>query len=366
MEENRYLTEQIITYIGNKRQLLSFINEEILEIKKALGLEKITCMDLFSGSGVVARLMKQHSCKLYANDLELYSYILNDCYLHNIHDFNQDKYNEYKQMLEDNLSDGLIEGIISKNYAPKNSEKIALGERVFYTRENALRIDTIRFYIDKIEESYRKFFLAPLLCEASIHVNTAGIFKGFYKDPTTKIGKFGGAGENALQRIMGRIELKKPILSRFNCESFIYQSEANQLVKKLPHIDLVYIDPPYNQHPYGSNYFMLNIIANNSMPKEISSVSGIPESWNRSDYNKKAKALTAFDDLIKNLDTKYAIISYNSEGFISFNEMRNLLEQYGKVKIKTINYNTYKGSRNLHGRNLYVSEYLFVLQKEKV
>lgn len=366
MKEINYLSEQLITYIGNKRQLLTFINAEILAIKKSLGLEKIACMDLFSGSGVVARLLKQHAYKLYANDLELYSYILNDCFLHNIDDFNQDKYNEYKQMLEDNLSDGLIEGIISKNYAPKDSRKIELGERAFYTRENALRIDTIRFYIDEIEESYRKFFLAPLLCEASIHVNTAGVFKGFYKDPATKIGKFGGAGENALQRIMGRIELKKPILSCFNCEHFVYQSDANQLVRKLPHMDLVYIDPPYNQHPYGSNYFMLNLIAENSMPEEISSVSGIPESWNRSDYNKKAKALKSFEDLIQNLDAKYAIISYNSEGFISFNEMKSLLQKYGKVKIKTINYNAYKGARNLHNRNLYVSEYLFVLQKEKI
>ena len=40
-------------------------------------------------------------------------------------------------------------------------------------------------------------------------------------------------------------------------------------------LDLVYLDPPYNQHPYGSNYFMLNVIANNQTTK-ISKVSGIP------------------------------------------------------------------------------------------
>ena len=46
-------------------------------------------LDLFSGSGSVARLMKQHSSFLYANDIEEYSYILNTCYLANKKEFNK-------------------------------------------------------------------------------------------------------------------------------------------------------------------------------------------------------------------------------------------------------------------------------------
>ena len=48
-----------------------------------------------------------------------------------------------------------------------------------------VKIDTIRKAIDSVPESYKKFFLAPLLYEASVHTNTSGVFKGFYKDKNT-------------------------------------------------------------------------------------------------------------------------------------------------------------------------------------
>ena len=63
------------------------------------------------------------------------------------------------------------------------------------------------------------------------------------------------------------------------------------------------------------------------------------------------------------LRAKFVIISYNSEGFISFGEMFHMLEKYGKVKTVEIAYNTFRGSRNLRNRDIHVSEYLFVLEK---
>ena len=364
MEDEKFLSKQIITYIGNKRGLLKEINEELVLIKERLQVKKLDCADLFSGSGVVARLLKQHARVLYVNDLEEYSRIINECYLSNNSEFDFISYGFYKEHIREKMRRGLIEGIIARNYAPLDDENIQFGERVFYTRKNAMRIDTIREEIEKLPLDKQKYFLAPLLYEASVHVNTAGIFKGFYKDVKTGIGKYGGTAENALTRIKGEIELPLPILSEFECECKIYQQDTNELVKLLPHIDVAYIDPPYNQHPYGSNYFMLNLIVKNKIEGGISRVSGIPNNWNRSEYNKKAKAIIAFEDLIKNLDAKYAIISYNSEGFIRFSEMEEMLKKYGNVRIREISYNTYRGSRNLKNRDLYVSEYLFVLQKE--
>ena len=70
------------------------------------------------------------------------------------------------------------------------------------------------------------------------------------------------------------------------------------------------------------------------------------------------------EQIIAALDTKYAIISYNSEGFISFDQMVKMLQKYGEVKTVEINYNTFRGSRNLQNRSIHVSEYLFVLKKQ--
>lgn len=363
--KDKYYTKQIITYLGNKRSLLREIEPMIIKVKKKLNKEKLITADLFSGSGVVSRLLKKHSSLVIANDLEKYSKLINECFLANKSDFDADEFNKMLIKLNKRIIEEPIEGIIAKNYAPKNDNNIQKNERVFYTRENAIYIDSFRYHIDKIiPENLKKYFLALLITEASIHVNTSGVFKGFYKDKDTGIGKFGGTDENALSRIKSKIIIEEPVLANDESEYLIYQADAIKLSKILQETDLVYLDPPYNQHPYGSNYFMLNIIIDNEVPRETSKVSGIPSNWNRSPFNKKAEALTSMEKIVRNLKTKYIIVSYNNEGFILFDEMENMLKKYGNVESKQIKYNTFRGSRNLNGRDTHTQEYLFLLEKE--
>lgn len=365
-EENKdFLTTQIITYLGNKRSLIGKIEKEVEEIENKLGKKKLVCADLFSGSGIVARMLKKHSSKLIVNDLENYSSLINSCYLINKKDYPAEICAELRKEIENRCTKRKYPGIITENYAPQDDDNILRGERVFYTHENAVLIDTFRKLIDDVveEENLKKFFLAPLVTEASIHVNTSGVFKGFYKDKNTGIGCFGAAGKNALTRIFGKIELKEPVLSNFNSSLKIYQKDTVELSKELKNLDIAYLDPPYNQHPYGSNYFMLNLIIKNKLDVEVSKVSGITQDWNRSAFNKPYSALKSMEEIIANLSSKFAIISYNSEGFISFNEMSEMLKKYGKVKTVEITYNTFRGSRNLRSRDIHVSEYLFVLEK---
>lgn len=362
MENKNFLTDQIITYIGNKRKLLNDIDLEVEHILKELNIQKGNLCDLFSGSGVVARSLKRYSNVLYVNDLEKYSCIINDCYLTNKNEFDETIYKSYLNKI---LNFPKTEGIITKNYAPKDDNNIKYGERVFYTHDNAVIIDTIRTAINEcVPDEYKKFYLAPLLYESSIHTNTSGIFKGFYKSKETGIGKFGGDGKNSLSRICGKISLKKPIFSNYDCDKIILNDDANNVARKLKNLDIAYLDPPYNQHPYSSNYFMLNTIVENKISDNLSKVSGIPDNWNKSSYNKKTDALKSFDDLISNLDSKYMIISYNNEGIISYDDMCSMLSKYGTVEINNIEYNTFKGSRNLKKRDRHTIEYLFVLKKD--
>lgn len=366
IEENKdFLTTQIITYLGNKRSLIGKIEKEIELISRKLGIEKLVCADLFSGSGIVARMLKKRSSKLIVNDLENYSSVINSCYLINKKDFSREECEYLRKKIEESCRLEKLPGIISMNYAPQDDNNIKKGERVFYTHQNAVLIDTYRTLIDKIvpDENLKKFFLAPLITEASIHVNTSGVFKGFYKDKNTGIGCFGAAGKNALARIFGKIELKEPVFSNFESELEIYQKDAVLLSKELKNLDVAYLDPPYNQHPYGSNYFMLNLILKNKLDVEISKISGITQDWNRSAFNKPYSALKSMEEIVSNLNSKFIIISYNSEGFISFDEMSEMLKKYGKLKTIEITYNTFRGSRNLRSRDIHVSEYLFVLEK---
>lgn len=366
IEENpKYLTSQLITYLGNKRSLLDFIGHGIVHAQRRLDSKKIKTFDVFSGSGVVARYMKQFSSLVIANDLEKYSYICNCCYLTNVSEFDFEQYNSLYQELQMRIeSGGLIEGLIRQMYAPIDESKISGDDRVFYTVRNAMYIDTVRKFVNDIPDKMRAYFLAPLLAEASIHSNTSGVFKGFYKNSETGIGQFGGTQKNALKRILGKIELQQPILSNFFCDYVCYNQDANKLVKEIQEVDLAYIDPPYNQHPYGSNYFMLNLIIDYSKPEEVSKVSGIPRNWNKSLYNNKHSAYPTFKQLIEDINAKFVIVSFNSEGYISSHDMKQLLSKLGTVMVLEVKYNTFRGCRNLQNRDVHVKEYLYLLEKK--
>lgn len=364
-ENKAFLSEQIITYIGNKRSLLTFIDNAVHIVLSELKKDKIDTFDVFSGSGIVSRFFKQYSNSLYVNDLEDYCKTINKCYLMNYSEFSQEKLNVWFNWLNSKLGNKQLrnDGFIYKLYAPQNDNTIKEGERVFFTTRNAKFIDTARWYLNKIPEPYKTLLLGPLIFEASTKNNTSGVFKGFYKNSNTNIGQFGGNGKNALQRILADIEIKKPVISNYECDVFIYQGNSNDICKNIPHVDLAYVDPPYNQHPYSSNYFMLNLINNYREPKDISIVSGIPSDWNKSMYNKKKSSLEALYDLCSNLNAEYILISYNSDGFIKYDDMINMLNEFGNVRVFDRNYNVFRACRNLHERDIHVTEYLFLLHK---
>ena len=363
-EETAYLSQQIITCLGNKRALLAPILRTVEYVKEQLGKNKISCLDLFSGSGIVSRALKAHATDLFSNDVEPYARVISECYLANPSDVEGNRmlalYNELRKRVEDELSPGFVTHL----YAPKNDDEIQPGERVFYTRRNAMYLDTARRLIDEVVPGRMKpFFIAPLLYEASVHTNTSGVFKGFYKNKRG-IGQFGGTGRNALGRIMADIKLQLPVLSHFETRNHIYRQDARDLQVHLPVLDFAYLDPPYNQHPYGSNYFMLNLLTDYREPREISSVSGIPRDWNRSVFNKAPLARTAIFETIASCPAKFILLSYNSEGFVPQEELRDFMESLGELSVMETFYPTFRASRNLSKRPLRVCERFFLLKRK--
>ena len=154
-----------------------------------------------------------------------------------------------------------------------------------------------------------------------------------------------------------------PVLSRFDCDSIIHQEDANTLADKLDEVDLAYLDPPYNQHPYGSNYFMLNLLLDYREPKVISRVSGIPADWQRSAYNRRAAAADALHDLLEHTQASHILISYNDEGFLTREHFEQMLSRFGHFQVLHQRYNAFRGSRNLHTRPTHLIEQLFLLER---
>ena len=361
--ESEFVLQPMITYIGNKRKLVPWIMEIVEEISSKLA-KKLVAFDGFAGSGVVSRALMPLCSILHSNDMEYYSYVLLRCFLETPTVVQKERilghFNEMERLCQEPTEIGFI----TELYSPKNTETPLADERCFYTHENAMIIDTLLKYIVGVEEDIKCYLLGPLLIKASINVNTAGVFRGFYKKDG--IGHFGGAAENALERILAPIELVRPVWSSSTCVSRCHNSDINNLITtfKDGELDLIYLDPPYNEHPYGSNYFMLNLIALNRAPTEYSKVSGIPKFWNKSAFNGRGSAYDTMLDLLRNClkKARYTLVSYNNEGLVTEEDWNTIfLELRCEVKMYQKEYDTYHGSRNLGDRNKKVVEILYML-----
>lgn len=364
-----YLTEQLIAYIGNKRRLLPLVYRAIE--KTGVPLEGAKFFDVFAGSGAVSRLAKSLGCEVFSNDWEYYSYILNSAYIkidkNEISELfgSEEKLLRIIEKINDLPDPSEDERYIARYYAPKSFDDDAADfkiERLFYTKRNALAIDKIRNHIERAypesasppEQKKRELLLAELLYEAATHTNTSGVFKAFHKG-------FGGYSKDALDRITSPIRLRFPVLASSPFPVHVYKEDANALVKKIGGIDIAYVDPPYNQHQYGSNYHLLNTIAlwdcipvplDLNERGELAEKAGIRHDWSRtrSDYCYKEKAERAFADLLSNLDARYILISYSTDGIIPFEAMREMCMTRGKLSIVTGEYTTYRGGRQSNAR----------------
>lgn len=363
-EDPGYLSRQLITCIGNKRALLGPIGMAVHQVKERLGKSRLRVLDAFSGSGVVSRFLKAHASHLVSNDLEDYAAATGRCHLRNRSTVDLPALSRIVADLNARVDGEPAEGgFIEDLYAPRDESHLTKADRVFYTRANARRLDNYRRLIDTVPVEMKDLLLGPLLSEASIHANTAGVFKGFYKNRRTGIGQFGGTGSDALVRIRGSIRLAPPVLSRFECHCEVLQEDANAVAGRLRGLDLAYVDPPYNQHPYGSNYFMLNLLVSYQRPARVSRVSGIPADWRRSGYNVRAKSLPLLEQLLCALDSPFLLVSFNNEGFIAPDEMRALLNRLGTVDVLETRYNAFRGSRNFDNRSVHVTEQLFLVER---
>jgi len=379
--EQPYYSEQIITYMGNKRKIIPHIERIINFVKTNLGTEKLTVGDGFSGSGIVSRLFKNHATELYVNDLAGYSKTINNCYLATPNAATLTTIQKYidtaNSLVNNNNNNNNTSGekFIQLHWAPSGNT-IKNGERVYYTRENARRIDYYRHYINTIPDKYRDFILAPLLVEASKHNNCSGHFAAYYKKDG--IGHFGGKKDTDIKRITQNIELPMPIFSYNKCDLFVSQKDTNTWIRDLPELDLVYYDPPYNKHPYHIYYFLLDLINTWNIDIEIpDSFRGQPKNWTTSAYNSHSNAISMFEDLIKNTRAKFILISYNNKGIIKESEMKSILNKYGILRENHIQhkiYNRMKGiaewKKNNNDKNdtikEEIKEYLYLLDTRKI
>ena len=352
-----YVFSQLIPYIGNKRKLLHLIAEAVAFTKCRKG----TFVDLFTGSTVVARWAKKAGFRVIANDWEPYSYeiargtvALNAppalAALGGL------------QCVIDRLN-GLEprRGYVARHLCPNDDDHPdTRRERMFFTQANGRRIDAIREQIDAWEAAgllsgdERAHLLAALIYAVSYVSNTSGLFKGFHNG-------WGGKTGTALYRILSTLTLAPPVLFDNAQVNLALQEDAGLLAPRLDDLvggqeTIVYIDPPYNQHPYGSNYHVLNTVALWDKPTlnpcilvdgKTRDKSAIRKDWRtqrRSPYNSAKTAADAFGDLVASIRARWVLVSYSTDGNIPLERLLAAMARRGDLHVFTARYKRYRVS----------------------
>ncbi len=369
-----YLFNQLFPYIGNKRKLLPLIWGAILQTGIMNGL----FVDFFSGSGVVSRLAKKNGFKVISNDWEPYSYFYNHAYIE------QNKYPLFKEFggLEKtyeylNNLEG-IHGYISESYCPWSDKNPDVKkERMFFTHKNGMKIDAMREKIfqweraEKINLYEKSILLASFLYSVSYVSNTSGVFKGFHNG-------WGGKTGTALYRILSDIKLIPPVLFNNKEKNKVCQMNSQLLAEKLNEkINIAYLDPPYNQHPYGSNYHILNTIALWDKPEinkcilvngKKTNKSAIRTDWRterRSAYNYKNEATKSLEKLVKTINSDYVLLSYSTDGHMDLKDVLEIFADNGKLSMVSKPYKRYRVSTQRMSEKPYNVETVLILDKNK-
>jgi adenine-specific DNA-methyltransferase len=222
-------------------------------------------VDLFTGSTVVARYAKTLGYRVVANDWEPYSYEIarGTVAVNHVPPFA--RLGGVERVFAHLNSLTPLYGYVAKHFCPQDDEHPDPEyERMFFTRHNGERIDAIREQIaewemeSKLSLDERAFLLSALAYAVSYASNTSGVFKGFHNG-------WGGKTGTALYRIRGTLSLAPPVVLDNAQNNIAIREDAQAISSHLSHLigqrpDIVYIDPPYNQHPYGSNYHLLNTV----------------------------------------------------------------------------------------------------------
>lgn len=331
-----------LNYIGSKHTLCplltKIINNEIPELNSK------TFLDMFSGTGSVAFRFQDLTKGCSANDLEFYSFVINFALI-------KCSYSDNLQLILDecNKLEG-VEGLIYQNYSKNDN-----CNRMFFTTDNAKKCDAIRVYIEQLKNNQMVnqqeyyFLLASLIVSMDKLANTSCVYGAFLKEYKKSCLK-----SLIVTPIHTKIDIKVDINN-------VYNLSAEELSKQDTFYDVVYMDPPYNHRQYSANYCPLNYIAFYDSKIQLNGKTGTIDGYNKSNFCSKIKVKDSFKTILDNLNCNYIFISYNNEGLLNYDELKELLIGYGELKLYKIPYKKFKAQKTITGDTVF--EYLWMLNK---
>lgn len=334
-------------FIGNKESIVDQIDSFIE--KKVNPNNRLSLFDAFCGTGSVSDRMKDKYNIIINDNLKWATFYTAGRLCAPICYFDRLGFDPFDYL---NHSNKQLQGFIYKTYAPTESN------RMYFTPENAGRIDYFRDQIETwyrdnlLSESEYMFLLACLLESVSKVSNTAGVYGAFLKKWD--------------KRAQKPIEFIKPNYQDGNLGNLtIYNDKIENIISDVE-CDILYLDPPYTQNQYGTQYHLLETLILNDRPS-VSKVTGSrPVMPMRSDWSKEYKVNILFDQVIAKTKAKYIILSYNNDGFMSKEYIEAVMKRYGKPETyccRKISYKKYQNWKSKNNKEHF--EYLFFVEKKE-
>ena len=340
----------MIKYIGSKRALLA----EIAGAVSAALPDGGTVCDLFSGSARVGHALKKQGFRVWSNDHNAYAHVLATAYVQA----------DRERWL------GKAEAVLAELRAVTPEAgwftKAFCEDARYFTPENGARIDAMRDRIAcmALEPELEAIALVSLMEAADRVDSTAGLQMAYMK--------------RWASRALKPLELRMPDLLPGPAAGPCRATRADA-VEIAPEIeaDLVYLDPPYNQHSYLGNYHCWESLVLWDKPETYGVANKrIDVKTRKSAFNSRPGIAPALQAVIEGLKTPNLIVSFNDEGWLSRDQLVEMLSARGEVQVIEIVRPRYVGARiGIHNpkgekvgavgrlRNV---EYLFVVGERRL
>jgi adenine-specific DNA-methyltransferase len=295
----------MIKYIGSKRRLVPVLGE----ICHAVGA--CTAVDLFTGTTRVAQEFKRRGAHVTAVDTARYSEVFAQCYVE------LDGQNIDQSELDDALADLCarpdVDGYFTQTFCRDSR---------FFQPHNGRRIDAIR---EAIERDYCDSWLSPVLLTSLIEAadrvdSTTGVQMAYVKQWAP--------------RSYQPLQLRAPELLAGPGRAV--RGDACEVLRELGSADLVYLDPPYNQHRYFTNYHIWETLVAGDEPEHYGVAckrADAREPRTKSVFNDRRAMPDALAGMIAGLDAAVVAVSYNNEAWITIEELEAMCEARGEPAV---------------------------------